>query len=154
MHSKGLINKIYRPIEANNTTLKTSQFTLCQSKTPPAEKNHFITINDSINKTMPPLLNRSLSATSIVEPNTTPRVLSIGNSSLIAKLKALEVKLCRKIMAMKPYFMNELRSLKQEAPLTKKQDYSQDDKIALKLLELENRLLRCYVSNKQKLTRY
>ena len=77
MHSKGLINKIYRPIEANNTTLKTSQFTLCQSKIPPAEKNHFITINDSINKTTPPLLNRSLPATSIVEPNTTPRVLSI-----------------------------------------------------------------------------
>ena len=64
------------------------------------------------------------------------------------------MKLCRKIMAMKSYFMDELRSLKQEAPVTKNQDNNQDDTTALKnrikLLELENQLLKCDVSNKQK----
>ena len=81
---------------------------LHNSKTPPPEENNFITINDSIKKSIPSSLNRSLSATPIVEPNTTPRVLSIGNSSLNAKLEALETKLCGKIMAMKSYFMDEL----------------------------------------------
>ena len=85
MHSKGLINKLYRPIKANNTTLKIPQSTPSQSKTPPAEESHFITINDSIKKSIPPSLSRSLPANPIVEPNTTPRVLSIGNSSLNAR---------------------------------------------------------------------
>ena len=71
-------------------------------------------------------------ATPIIEPNTTPRVLSIGNSSLNARLKALETKIYGKIMAMKPYFMDEHRSLKQEAPLTKKRDYTQDKATVLK----------------------
>ena len=82
MQNKGLINKLYRPIEASNTTSKTPQSTPPQSKTPPAEENHFITINDSINKSIPPSTNRFLPATPIVEQNTTPHVLSIGNSSL------------------------------------------------------------------------
>ena len=93
-------------------------------------------------------------ATPIVGPNTTPRVFSIGNSSLNDKLEALETKLCGKIMAMKSYFMNELRSLKQEAPATNNRNYNQDDttvlKSRIKLLELENQLLKCDVSNKQK----
>ena len=87
MQSKGLINKLY------NTTLKTSQSTPSQAKAPPAEEKHFITINDSINKSITPSLNRSLPATPIVEPNTTLSVLSIGNSSLNATLEALETKL-------------------------------------------------------------
>ena len=154
MQSKSLINKLYRPIETINTTSKTPQSTPSQSKTPPAEENHFITINDSINKSIPLSLNRSLFATLIVELNTTLRVLSIGSSSLNARLEALETKLCEKIMAMKSYFMDELRSLKQEAPVTKKRDYNQDETNALKntikLSELENQLLKCDVSNKQK----
>ena len=93
-------------------------------------------------------------ATPIAGPNTTPRVFSIGNSSLKDKLEALETKLCGKIMAMKSYFMDELRSLKQEAPVTKNWDYNQDNttglKNRIKLLELKNRLLECDVSNKQK----
>ena len=93
MQSKDLINKLYRLIETNNTTLKTPQSTPSQSKTPPAEEKHFITINDPINKSITPSLNRSLPATPIVEPNTTLRVLSIGNSSLNARLEALETKL-------------------------------------------------------------
>ena len=98
------------------TTSKTPQSTPSQSKTLPAEKSHFITINDSINKSIPPSLNRTLPATSFVEPNTTPPVLSIGNSSLNAKLEALETKLCGKIMAMKSYFMDELRSCGNKKP--------------------------------------
>ena len=57
-------------------------------------------------------------------------------------------------MAMKSYFMDELRSLKEETPVTKNRDYNQDDTTALKnrmkLSELENQLLKCDVSNKQK----
>ena len=98
-------------------------------------------------------------ATPIAEPNTIPHVLSIGNYSLNAKLEALETKFCGKIMPMKPYFMHELRSLKQEAPLTKKRDYNQDETTALKnrikLLELEKQLLKDDVSmNKNLLTQY
>ena len=142
IQNKGLINKLYRPIEATNTTSKTAQSTPSQSKTPLAEENHFIIINDSINKSIPPSLNRSLPATPIVEPSTTPPVLSICNSSLNSQLESLETKLCGKILAIKSYFMDELRSLKQEAPINKKRDYSQDETTALKnrikLLRLEN----------------
>ena len=50
--------------------------------------------------------------------------------------------------------MNGLRSLKQEAPITKNRDYNQDETTALKnrikLLELENQLLKYDASNKQK----
>ena len=55
---------------------------------------------------------------------------------------------------MKSYFMDELRSLKQESSVTKNRDYNQDETTALKnrikLLELENQLLKYDVSNKQK----
>ena len=108
MQNKGVINKLYRPIEASNTTSKTPQFTPSQSKAPPAEENYFITISVSINKSILMPLNRSLPATPFVEPNTIPRVLSIGNSSLNANLQALETTLCGRIMAMKSYFMDEL----------------------------------------------
>ena len=132
MQNKGLINKLYRPIKASNTTSKTPQSNLSQSKTPLVEENNFITINDSIDKSILPSLNRSLPATPFVEPNITPRVLPIGNSSLNSKLGALETKICGKVMAMKSYFMDELQTLKQEAPVTKKRDYDQDEKTALK----------------------
>ena len=80
MQNKGLIKKLYRPIEANNIISKTPQSTLSQSKTPPSEENHFITIMHTIillmivYKYIPPSLNRSLAATPIVEPNTIPHV--------------------------------------------------------------------------------
>ena len=45
--------------------------------------------------------------------NTTPRVLAIGNSSLNAKFESLESKLCVEIIAIKSYFIDELRSLKE-----------------------------------------
>ena len=101
MQNKGLINKLYRPIEASNTTLNppSPKSTPLQSKTPPAEENN------SINKSIPPSLNRSLPATPIVKPNTFPRVLSICNSYLNAKLEALKTKLCEKIMAMKSHIL-------------------------------------------------
>ena len=58
--------------------------------------------------------------------------LSIGNSSLNVKLDALETKLCGKIMAMKSYFMDELRSLKHAVSVTKKRGYNQDEKTVFK----------------------
>ena len=49
--------------------------------------------------------------------------------------------------------MDELRSLKQEALVTKKRDYNQDETSALKnrvkLFEVENQPLKCDASNKQ-----
>ena len=149
MQSKGLFNKLYRLIETSNTATKTPQSTPSQFKTPSAEENHFITINKSI---LPSLI-RSLPETPIVEPNTTPSVLSIGISSLNARLEGLETKLCGEIVAIKSYFMDELRSLKQEALVTKKRDYNQDETSALKnrvkLFEVENQPLKCDASNKQ-----
>ena len=58
--------------------------------------------------------------------------LSIGNSSLNVKLDAVETKLCGKIMAMKSYFMDELRSLKHAVSVTKKRGYNQDEKTVFK----------------------
>ena len=58
--------------------------------------------------------------------------LSFGNSSLNVKLDALETKLCGKIMAMKSYFMDELRSLKHAVSVTKKRGYNQDEKTVFK----------------------
>ena len=56
-------------------------------------------------------------------------------------------------MEMKSYFMDEHWSLKQEPTVTKNRDYNQGDtttlKNGIKLLELENQLLKCDVSNKQ-----
>ena len=50
--------------------------------------------------------------------------------------------------------MDELSSLKQEAPVIKKRDYNQDEttvlKNRIKLLELENQLLKYDVTHKQK----
>ena len=50
--------------------------------------------------------------------------------------------------------MDELQSSKQEAPVTKKRDYNQDEtttlKSRIKLLEYENQLLKSDVSNKQR----
>ena len=50
MQDNGLINKLYRPIEKSQITPDTHQSTPSRSKTPPASKNHRITINDSINR--------------------------------------------------------------------------------------------------------
>ena len=58
--------------------------------------------------------------------------LSIGNSSLNVKLDALETKLCGEIMAMKSYFVDELRSLKHAVSVTKKRGYNQDEKTVFK----------------------
>ena len=68
MQNKGPINKLFRPIEVSNTSSKLPQST----PSPSAEENLAITINDSINKSIPLFLNRSLPVTPIVEPNTTP----------------------------------------------------------------------------------
>ena len=76
------------------------------------------------------------------------------NSSLNAKLESLESKLCGEIMAMKSHFMDELRSLKQESPVKIKRDNEIEEVTTLrnriKLLEIENQLLKDDVSNKEK----
>ena len=64
-------------------------------------------VNDIINKPIPSI-NRSLPATPMAEINTTPRVLTTGNSSLNAKFESLELKLYGEIIAIKSYFTDEL----------------------------------------------
>ena len=79
--------------------------------------------------------------------NTTPRVLNIGNSSMNAKFESLE---------SKSYFIDELQLLKNETTINKEQDcnINTEGTTTLKnkreLLELENKLLKDDVTNKQK----
>ena len=100
--------------------------------------------NDIINKPIPSI-NTLLSSTPMAGINTTPRVLTIGNSSLNDKFESLESKLFGKIMAVKSYFINELRSLTNETTI--RNNYPENK---IKLLELENKLLKDDVTNKQK----
>ena len=71
-------------------------------------------------------------------------------------LESLESKLREKIIAMKSYFIDELRLLKNETTINKKQDCNINTeeittlKNKTKLLELENKLLKDDVTNKQK----
>ena len=89
--------------------------------------------------------------------NTAPRVLTMGNSSQNNKFESLESNLCGEIIAMKSYFIDELRSLKNETTINKEQDYNINTeetttlKNKIKLMELENILLKDEVTNKQKL---
>ena len=88
--------------------------------------------------------------------NTAPRVLTVGNFSLNAKFESLESKLRGKIIAIKSYFIDELRSLRNETTINKEQDCNINTeetstlKNKIKLLELENKLLKDDVTNKQK----
>ena len=93
---------------------------------------------------------------SIYRINTTPRALTTGNSSLNAKFESLESKLYGEIVAIKSYFTDELRSLKNETTINKEQVYNINNeettilKNKIKLLELENKLLKDDITNKQK----
>ena len=93
--------------------------------------------------------------------NTPPRVLTIGNSSLNAKFESLESKLYGEIIAIKSYFTDDLRSLKNETNINKQQvcDINTEEtttlKNKIKLLELENKLLKDDITkNKNSLTHY
>ena len=94
----------------------------------------------------------------MVEINTTPRVLTTGNSSLNATFESLESKLCGKIIAMKSYLIDEFQSLKNETNIKKVQDCNINTEEAttlknqMKLLEIENKLLKDDVTNKNSLT--
>ena len=69
----------------------------------------------------------------------------------------VEPKLCEKIITMKSYFTDELRSLKNETTINKEQDCNINTeetttlKHKIKLLELENKLLKDVIANKQKI---
>ena len=151
-----MINQLYRPIDTAITT-KAPHSTYSQSVTSPIAGNHAndTSDNDIINKPIPSI-NRSLPATSMAGINTTPRVLALGNSSLDAKFESLELKLCGKFTAKKSYFIDELRSLKNETTINKEQDCNINNeetttlKNKIKLLEFEKKLLRDDVTNKQK----
>ena len=110
MQAKGPINKSNRLISP-----KTPASNPSPAQVSPDPVNDTSIINDSIskslNKSIPPSINRSQPPTPIVNVNTTPRLLSISNSTLNAKLESLEY---GKIIAMKSYFTNELQSVKNE----------------------------------------
>ena len=121
MQAKGLINKSNRLISPKTPVSNSSP-----AQVSPDPVNDTSIINDSINKSLdksiPPSINRSLPPTPIANVNTTPRLLSISNSTLNAKLESLESKLYGKIIAMKSYFTNELQSLKNETPGSENKD--------------------------------
>ena len=112
-------------------------------------------MNDIINKPTPSI-NRTFPATLMAGINTAPRVLNIGNSSLNAKFEYLESEQCGEIIEMKLYFIDELRSLKDETTINKKLgcNINIEETTTLKnkitLLEPENILLKDDVTNKQK----
>ena len=119
MQGKGLINQLYRPIDTAITS-KACHSTHLQSVISPIAENNVnnTSDNDITNKPIPSI-NRSLPGTPIAGINTTPHVLTAGNSSLNAKFESLESKLCGEIIAMKSYFIDELRSLKNETTINK-----------------------------------
>ena len=96
-------------------------------------------------------------ATPVAGMNTPPRVLTTGNSSLNAKFESLESKLYGEIIAIKSYFTDELRSLKNETTINQEQvcDIKTEGtttlKNKIKLSELEKKLLKDFITNKQKL---
>ena len=71
-----------------------------------SENDVATSVNDIINKPIP-LINKSLSATPMAGINTTPRVLTTGNSSLNVKFESLESKLYGEIIAIKSYFTDK-----------------------------------------------
>ena len=122
LHGKGLINQIYRPTDTAITS-EAGHYTPSQSVISPIAENHVndTSDNDIINKPNPSI-NRSLPVTPMARINTIGRVLTIGNSSLSAKFESLESKLFGEIISVKSYFIDELRSLKNEISINKEQD--------------------------------
>ena len=163
LQGKGLINQLYRPIDTavtskgpHPTTSQSVISSIAENHVHDTSDNDIVTsINDIINKTIPSI-NTSLPATPMAGINTTPRVLTKGNSSLNAKFESLESKLHGEIIAIKLYFTDELRSLKNETTINKEQVYNINNeettilKNKIKLLELENKLLKDDITNKQK----
>ena len=151
MQDKGVINKYNRLIN-----LKSPQPTEIPTTAEKVNVANIRSIHDSMNKTFPLLLNRSLPTTPPTTANTTPRLFSIDNSTLNSKLESLESKLHGKIVAMKQFFMDELQSLKRETQLSQTMDSCNEfeDRNMLenkiKMLEFENNLLKNDISNKQK----
>ena len=160
-----MINQLYRPIDTAITS-KAPHSTTSQSVTSPIAENNVngtshndivTSVNDIINKPTPSI-NRSLPATPMTGINTTPRVLSTENSSLNAKFESLESKLYGEIIAIKSFFTDELRSLKndKQRATNKEQDCDINTeetttlKNKIKLLELENKLLKDDITNKRK----
>ena len=116
-----MVNQLYRPIDTVITS-KATHSTTSQSVISPIAENHVNDTSDNIINKPIPSINRSLPATPMAGINTTPRVLTTGNSSLNAKFESLESKLQREIIAIKSYFTDELRSLKNETTIKEKQD--------------------------------
>ena len=155
-----MINQFYRPIGLD----RPRHYTPLQFVISPISENHVhdtndndiaTSVNDIINKPIPSI-NRSLPMTQVAGIYTTPRVLTTGNSSLNAKFKSLESKLYGEIIAIKSYFTDKLRSLKNETTVNKEQDCDTNTeettslKNKIKLLELKNKLLKDNITNKQK----
>ena len=157
------MNQLYRPIDTTITS-KAPHSTTSQSVISPIAENHVhdisdndivTSVNDIINKAISSI-NRSLPATPMAGINNTPRVLTTRNSSLNAKFKFLESKLYGEIITIKSYLTDELRTLKNETTISKEQvcDINTEEtttlKNKIKLLELENKLLKDNITNKQK----
>ena len=92
LQGSSLNNQFCRP--KDTAMLSKAPFsTPSQSLIPPIAEKHVneTSVNDTINKPIPSI-NRSLPATSVAKTNTTPCVLTIGNSSLNVKFESLKSK--------------------------------------------------------------
>ena len=91
LQAKGLISKFNKPIDI--ATASKLLFLVLHVND--------ISNNESINRSIPALINRSLFSARAAHVNTTPRFLPINNATTNARLEQLEYRLSVKIMAMK-----------------------------------------------------
>ena len=90
LQGKGLINQLYRPIDTAITS-KAPHSTTSQSVISPIAENHVHDTSDNdIVTSVNDIINKPIPATSMAGINTTPCVLTTGNSSLNAKFESLE----------------------------------------------------------------
>ena len=153
--SKCLISKFNRLVNIA-TTSKTPEPTSSQVETSTIPENNVndISINNSINSFIPPSIKRSLPATPIAIMNTTPRLLSIINSAMNAKLEQLECKTCGKLWQRNCFswisleFEMKHQLSKINTVLTTSEKTNLKNKV--KLLKVQNNILKSDVFYKQK----
>ena len=85
-----MINQLYRPIDTAITS-KAPHSTTSQSVISPIAENHVHDTSDNdIVTSVNDIINKPIPATPMAGINTTPSVLTTGNSSLNAKFESLE----------------------------------------------------------------
>ena len=89
LQGKGLINQLCRPVNTAITS-KAPPSTTSHSVISPAENHVNDTSDNDIVTSVNDIINKPIPATPMAGINTTPSVLTTGNSSLNAKFESLE----------------------------------------------------------------